>query len=275
MSAPAHRPRDLESDAADASMSVPDRPRRPPHPRRDLRAHRETVVPSQDCAPPKHTSTLALIAWRLVAMVLRAERPATREEQEVLGLHSRADEPDELLESIRPHLGPRCHPASEWKTIVIDVPGGSAPRRFRPVRQKRVLASRREPARGHGNALRRSRRPSARPPGASRCATSPSSSAPGSFAVASIPPTPPSKRSSYNLRMSVERAPELRGDDSCSAFCYARRRRPRRGRGVSCCASREQRPDSVDAHQRARRRLLRAGPARGQATIPTPSNKKA
>ncbi len=55
-----------------------------------------------------------------LAMVLRAERPASREEQEIL---ARAPElsNDELLSRLRPHIDAAASRTVEWKPIVIIV----------------------------------------------------------------------------------------------------------------------------------------------------------
>ena len=119
MSAPTHRPRDLENDrgenAADAASPSPAAPGdhlAPDEiyelvekrlPRRKLRAAEAHLDACAECV-------------ETLAMVLRAERPASREEQEVL---AGIPEPtsSELLEAIRPHIGPRA-PRKEWKPIL-------------------------------------------------------------------------------------------------------------------------------------------------------------
>ena len=116
MSAPTHRPRDLENDAADAaslSRAAPGDHLAPDEiyelvekrlSRRKLRAAEAHLDACAECV-------------ETLAMVLRAERPASREEQGVL---AGIPEPtsSELLDAIRPHIGPRA-PRKNWKPILV------------------------------------------------------------------------------------------------------------------------------------------------------------
>ena len=55
-----------------------------------------------------------------LAMVLRAERPASREEQEILAKAPELSN-DELLSRLRPHIDAAASRTVEWKPIVIIV----------------------------------------------------------------------------------------------------------------------------------------------------------
>jgi len=116
MSAPTHRPQDLDNDpggnAASPSLAAPGDHLAPDEiyeliekrlSRRKLRAAEAHLDACAECV-------------ETLAMVLRAERPASREEQEVL---AGIPEPrsSELLEAIRPHIGPRV-PREDWKPIL-------------------------------------------------------------------------------------------------------------------------------------------------------------
>jgi len=117
MSAPTHRPRDLANDpgenAASPNLDAPGDHLTPEAiyeliekrlSRRKLRAAEAHLDGCTECV-------------ETLAMVLRAQRPASREEQEVL---ASIPEPtsSELLEAIRPHIGPRA-PLKEWKPILV------------------------------------------------------------------------------------------------------------------------------------------------------------
>jgi len=126
VSAPTHRPRVLENDrgenaGADASPSpgapgdhlAPDEIYELVEKRLSRRKLRAAEAHLDACAECVET----------LAMVLRAERPASREEQEVL---AGVPEPtsSELLKAIRPHIGPRA-PRREWKPILVTVVVGA------------------------------------------------------------------------------------------------------------------------------------------------------
>lgn len=72
-------------------------------PRRSLRAAQAHLDGCSECV-------------ETLAMVLRSERPASREEQRIL---AEVPEPstDELLDALRPHIGPAA-PRHEWKSII-------------------------------------------------------------------------------------------------------------------------------------------------------------
>ena len=116
MSAPTHRHQDPENDpggnAVSPSLAAPGDHLAPDEiyeliekrlSRRKLRAAEAHLDACAECV-------------ETLAMVLRAERPASRDEQAVL---AGIPEPtsSELLEAIRPHIGPRS-PREEWKPIL-------------------------------------------------------------------------------------------------------------------------------------------------------------
>lgn len=116
MSAPIHRHQDPENDPGGHAVSP------------SLAASGDHLAPSEIYgliekrlsrrklrAAEAHLDACAECVETL-AMVLRADRPASRDEQEVL---ASIPEPTSsaLLEAIRPHIGPRA-PREEWKPIL-------------------------------------------------------------------------------------------------------------------------------------------------------------
>lgn len=112
MTAPTHRPQDPENDPVSPSLVAPGDHLTPDEiyeliekrlSRRKLRAAEAHLDACAECV-------------ETLAMVLRAEQPASRDEQAVL---AGIPEPtsSQLLESIRPHIGPRA-PRQEWKPIL-------------------------------------------------------------------------------------------------------------------------------------------------------------
>ncbi len=120
MSAPTHRPRDLENDpggnADDAASLSPAAPGDHLTPDEIYELVEKRLSRRKLRAAEAHLDACAECVETL-AMVLRAERPASREEQEVL---AGIPEPtsSELLEALRPHIGPRA-PRKEWKPILV------------------------------------------------------------------------------------------------------------------------------------------------------------
>lgn len=119
MSAPTHRPYDPENDPVSPSLGAPGDHLRPDDiyqliekrlSRRKLRAAEAHLAACAECI-------------ETLAMVLRAARPASRDEQEVL---AGVPEPtsSELLEAIRPHIGPHA-PHEEWKPILATFVAGA------------------------------------------------------------------------------------------------------------------------------------------------------
>jgi tetratricopeptide (TPR) repeat protein len=119
MSAPAHRsdgPDNVRNDAASDIASSPASATGPHLSPEDIYGLVEEKLPRRSRRAAEAHLDGCTECVETLAMVLRCERPASREEQQIL---SETPEPstEELLEALREHIGPAA-PRQEWKSIL-------------------------------------------------------------------------------------------------------------------------------------------------------------